>query len=124
MTTKYQADIDDAYNDLKEAGVLMTVKKSVTTVDPATGTPTTINSEESTYGCFIYKNTTSNGEGFINGTLIESADKFIRLAAKGLTQNPEDGDKITVGDDEYRIKNNNPIEPDSYPICHNLHVGK
>lgn len=124
MTTKYQADIDATYEELKEAGVLMTIKRSSTTVDPATGMPTTVDSEESSYGYFKYKDVQSSGEGFMNGTLIESADKFIMLAAKGLTQNPEEGDKITVGDDTYRVKNNNPMEPDGVPIYHMLHVGK
>jgi|GEM_PF-667518 len=122
--TKYAQEIEDAYNDLKDAGVEMLLAvETQGTYDPAeciTGPSTTV--EYPTYGIWKKKNIQSAGDSYLNGTLIASGDKFALIAAKGLTVRPVAGDRLKVSGVEYEILNSKALDPDDEPILFDLHV--
>lgn len=125
MTSKYQEEIEDAYNDIVEAGVeVKLIQEEKKSRGDGSGEVDITITEQIGYGVFELSELVTSGEGFINGTLIESSDKYMMLASKGIEPEPKDADKLEVLESKYKIKNVNPFEPDGFPIYYILHIGK
>lgn len=121
--SKYQSDIDGAYNDLKDAGTAMTIKRKGNPVVDDDGNvtyPDSVNAE--TYGIWDYKVSKEFGLGYIDGSMITSKDKFAVIAAKGISITPASPDELVVGGKAYEIANAKALEPDGTPIMLFLHV--
>ena len=119
--TKYRDDINDTYNDLKEAGVAMTLVITTTVEDDEGGVTKTEETFDS-YGIELLKTSTTAGEGYIDGTLIKSTDKFVMVAAKTISTRPDASNELIINGKKYEIANVKALEPDGEPIYYNLHL--
>jgi hypothetical protein len=120
--TQYSAEIEDAYESLKEAGTVMTISRAITTPDYSTGGVTTTTETYDSYGIWDYKTSSMFGFGYIDGTMISTKDKFAIVAAKVITINPRSPDELIVDGKKYEIANAKALEPDGTPIMFFLHV--
>lgn len=74
----------------------------------------------STYSCRAVFQDYSNFER--DGTLILAGDRKVLVAAKGLSIEPQPGDKLIDGLDTYTVVRPSPIAPGATPLLYTLQV--
>lgn len=131
----YTADAADVLTALQEDGLAMTLtQKSGGTFRPAygdykngAGADTRTSTDYTVYGLIqsqTMPQSGNTGERYFNGTLIQTGDKFILMAASGLAVTPAPGDKLTVSGTVYSIVTHIAIEPGGTVLAYRLLVRK
>lgn len=124
--TEIAADVLDA---LQEDGMAMTVRRTSTgTYDPATGKTTgATDTDYDAWGLIQSQRipqTGNAGERTFNGTLIQTDDEFILLAASGLTITPAALDKLVISSVVYSIVTLIAVKPGGVVLFYRLLVRK
>ncbi len=125
----YTSTAADVLAALQEDGMAMTVRRTSTgTFSPATGKTTGATDTDYDAWGLIQSRTMdragTSGERFFNGTLIQTDDEFVMLAASGLSITPAAGDKLVISSVVYSIATLIAVKPGGVVLFYRLLVRK
>lgn len=118
----YNSIAQRALAQIKRAGIAVTIsRETAESFDPGTGTYTGATmTDYSADGVIQAPNRENTGGRFGDGTMVQAGDKFILLAASGLTITPKPGDKITVNAVAYSIVTVMAVEPGGVALLYRI----
>lgn len=123
---KYTEDINGAYGDILEAGILATLSRVTSTYDETEGEETVTGVQTDPVAVVNLPASESMRQQFEN-RIIEDYKKgkirFFLIAAKGLTFELESGDLLFFNSKVWEVAGATPLDPDgASPIIHTIAV--
>lgn len=125
MATNWAKERDDAYNTLKNDGVMFTISRTIEgEFDPAAGEYGPGLDEEFTVPGIIdaYSKQAAYQNVWKDESAVQVGDKILLVA--GATYNPQIGDRVTAYNEEWTVQAFSPVEPGEVPILNYLLIRK
>lgn len=124
--TEIAADVLAA---LQEDGFAVTLRRQTAgTYNPVTGEfsgeSTTDYAAQALISSQNMSQTGNTGERYFNGTLIQTGDKILMLAASGLSVTPAPGDRLIIGSVAWQIVTLITVEPGGVALFYRVLVRK
>jgi len=125
MATKYQEEIDSAYEDLLAAGGLITITRTPKTINLVTGAKTDGTPVSWDMAAAVFPATQNKIKQFDNGATEEFvADKhrYVLGAGKNSEFDPEAGDVMVFENASWFVVGCTPLKPDGVAIIYKIGV--
>lgn len=121
---KYDAEINDAYNDILAAGTLATLSRVTSSYDAVAGEKIVTAIQTDSVAVVSFPASSGTVQAFDN-RIVEEYKKgkirFFYVAAKGLNFEPEAGDLLFVKNKVWEVAGTTPLDPDcASPILYTL----
>lgn len=102
---------------IKDKGRLVTLRLTDAAFDPATGESTPRNTDSEAFGLF-----TEFEERQVDGSVVQTGDKLLLIAAEGLKAMPTPGYKVIDGADVWNVEHLSTVQPGPTAVLYKLRI--